>query len=375
MKHNLFNSILKISLVSFGLVFIVTACGPAPQSRKTQVRRTCAECHPDKADALQSGVVHQPTKEKNCEACHLPHGTVPTILLRQPLPVICLTCHAGFKAAPDKKSWHEPFNKGECDSCHEPHNSEFPKLLNTAVESLCFNCHDREPFARQTVHAPVQEGCASCHLSHMSDYTGLLISSENELCASCHETGASGFVAAHQGYPVTTGCVKCHAQHSSSDPGLLREVVHAPVRSGDCNDCHQLSGTKIGLKSSGTELCLSCHDDVPGAAKHAPVQDGDCQACHAEHASEYADMLSEAPTSVCLNCHDHGQKKPGLRSAHDPVAKGDCLACHNGHTAAGEALLKSEAPDVCYSCHAKEDLRRHPEPAYARPGRALSRLS
>src|SRR5210317_982337 len=311
MKRLSIHSLCKLGLIGFSVIFLVMACGPAPQTRKAKVRRTCAECHPEKAAAFQSGVVHQPTKENNCEACHLPHGTVPTVLMRQPVPVICLTCHAEFKTATEKKSLHDPVNQGECDSCHQPHNSEFPKLLNSAAESLCFNCHEQELFARQTVHAPVEEGCATCHVPHMSDYPGLLISEVQDLCASCHETGASGFIAAHQDYPVTTGCVKCHAQHSSSDPGLLKEVVHAPVRSGDCNDCHQLKGSSISLRSFAEGICLECHDDVPGAAQHAPVREGDCQSCHAEHASDYAGMLSEAPTQICLNCHDHGQNKQG----------------------------------------------------------------
>ena len=62
------HSLWKLGLLSFSLVFVVMACGPAPQTRKAKVRRTCAECHPEKAAAFQSGIVHQPTKENNCEA-------------------------------------------------------------------------------------------------------------------------------------------------------------------------------------------------------------------------------------------------------------------------------------------------------------------
>jgi predicted CXXCH cytochrome family protein len=141
----------------------------------------------------------------------------------------------------------------------------------------------------------------------MADQPKLLTMASDELCASCHDTDDSGFAAAHQNYPVKSRCIDCHAQHSSNDPKMLKEVVHPPVRSGDCNDCHQVEGDAVKLQSSEGSICLNCHDDVPEAAQHAPVSAGECRECHAPHASEHEGMLAEAPTRVCLKCHDFGE--------------------------------------------------------------------
>jgi len=296
-------SLWKFCFISLGVIFFVTSCAPTtPVERKPEVRRTCAQCHPELVAEFEIGVVHQPITEKNCEACHLPHGLVPVILMLQPVPAVCLPCHEDFKEADSKTSVHEPVSNGECESCHNPHNSEYPKLLTDPAKKLCFNCHEQEPFTRATVHAPLDEGCSECHVAHMADQQGLLTMSRDDLCASCHEVGSKEFNAAHQDFPVTTRCTNCHAQHSSSDPGLLREVVHPPVRNGDCNDCHEVQGSVIKELSFDEGLCLACHDDIPDMAQHAPVKEGECQECHDEHASEYFGMLAETPTRVCLNC-------------------------------------------------------------------------
>jgi len=280
-------SLWTFSFISLGILVFVAGCGPtATAPRKPEIKRTCAQCHPDKAAQYQSGVVHQPVKENNCEACHLPHGLVPTVQMRQPVPVVCLSCHPAFKEAANKKSVHEPVGQGKCEACHKEHNSEYPKLLNAKPEELCFNCHDRGAFTRAYVHAPVNDGCGTCHEPHMADNPRLLNQPDAELCASCHEINSTEFSKAHQGYPVTTNCVDCHAQHSSSDQGLLKEVVHDPVRSGDCDSCHQVEGASIKVQAPAEGLCLTCHDDVPAAAQHPPVKEGDCRACHAPHASD-----------------------------------------------------------------------------------------
>jgi predicted CXXCH cytochrome family protein len=348
--------------LSLGIMALTASCVPTSHEKKPEIRRTCAQCHPEKVAAYQTGVVHQPVKENNCEACHLPHGLVPTVLMRQPVPVVCLPCHAAFKEAASKKSLHEPVGKGKCESCHNPHNSEFPKLLKSAPEEVCFTCHDRKEFTKAKVHAPVKDGCGTCHDPHMADNPELLNKPSEALCASCHATDSGEFRTAHQGYPVTTRCVDCHTPHSSDEPGLLKKVVHSPVKSGDCDDCHQVEGSAITVKSPAGGLCLSCHDDVPAAAQHEPVKEGDCQTCHAEHASNYDGMLADSPAKICLQCHEQGRKKAGIKSVHAPAGKGECLSCHDGHAAPGKSMLKSDPPALC---------RRHQATPCSRQGRAL----
>ena len=135
-KLSFLRSLWKCSFMGLGIMVFMISCAPTPVERKPEIRRTCAQCHPELVAEFEAGVVHQPIREKDCEACHLPHGLVPTILLIQPVPAVCLPCHEEFKESESKTSVHEPVARGECESCHNPHNSEHPNLLNDAAKAL-----------------------------------------------------------------------------------------------------------------------------------------------------------------------------------------------------------------------------------------------
>ena len=189
MNRRTVQSLLGLVLAALGWLVLAVACAPTAPERGEGMRRTCAQCHPEMTAAYQTGNVHQPVKEAKCEACHLSHGLVPTVLMRQPVPVICLSCHEAFRTASSKKAVHEPVSAGKCESCHNPHNSPYPQLLKAAPPEPCYACHDRQPFTRPTVHAPLNDGCSTCHEAHMADQPGLLKQAGEALCASCHPTG------------------------------------------------------------------------------------------------------------------------------------------------------------------------------------------
>ena len=78
MKGRTRHSLAGLGLLALGILALAVGCAP---TAPVEARRTCAQCHPDKVAAFQTGIVHQPVKEKNCETCHLPHGLVGTVLI------------------------------------------------------------------------------------------------------------------------------------------------------------------------------------------------------------------------------------------------------------------------------------------------------
>ncbi len=222
------------------------------------------------------------------------------------------------------------------------------------------------------------KGCQTCHDPHMADQTGLLSKAPDALCASCHATGAGKFVAAHQDYPVTTHCLDCHAQHSANQKGLLKEVIHAPVKSGDCNECHQVKGTAITVKKVPGGLCLpvmptsrprpstcrsrtataspvmpsmaatmpACSPWRPqglpgmprrehrqGGSVHAPVEAGQLPGLPPGPQVDRQGVAQGQPPALCFSCHDR-QAYADRPQAHPPARDGRCADCHTPHDSA-----------------------------------------
>lgn len=142
----------------------------------------------------------------------------------------------------------------------------------------------------------------------------------------------------------------------------------------------------------GTEVCKTCHEDMPSKGfyagyeasphfattldtKKGPEWHG-CESCHGpgkEHVEGGGDKTkifafkNASPADIsarCLDCHQssHEQNNYG-RSAH--LQSGvSCIDCHSPHNPKeSEFLLKESSPKLCYSCHM--DVRAQ----FARPFR------
>src|SRR5215831_17092018 len=148
----------------------------AAETRKFQAK-SCTECHGafvQKVAPLK--VQHPGIKDGNCESCHLRHGIVPKLLLKQEGNVLCLSCHAKEKIGLDKPNVHSALKTGKCVQCHDPHGSSAPHLLAGEGAGACTACHDRKAFERPVVHAALKTaGCPACHLAHSSSEANLLV--------------------------------------------------------------------------------------------------------------------------------------------------------------------------------------------------------
>ncbi|MEK6528566.1 MAG: cytochrome c3 family protein, partial [Nitrospirota bacterium] len=118
---------------------------------------------------IQHGALTLMTGNKSCSNCHLPHvSDIPKILSMAPMD-LCLSCHDKEvkaydgttltnmkKLLADNPDHHGPINEKDCSACHDPHGSEYFRILRNAYPStfympyrpenysLCFSCHEEE---------------------------------------------------------------------------------------------------------------------------------------------------------------------------------------------------------------------------------------
>src|SRR5262245_2318219 len=119
-------------------VLLLSAPDSLAQKREFQ-RKKCLDCHQDFAKKVLSlKQLHPSVKDGDCESCHLRHGIVPKLLLKQTGNELCLSCHDKAKIGLDKQHVHTAVTTGKCTTCHDPHGSNGAHLLPAAGPEACF---------------------------------------------------------------------------------------------------------------------------------------------------------------------------------------------------------------------------------------------
>ena len=80
----------------------------------------CAQCHT--REKFPKGKLHGPLNVGECIACHDPHRSVNSHLLRLPVPQLCMGCHEKTITYQEIDE-HIEDKGGECTRCHDPHAS------------------------------------------------------------------------------------------------------------------------------------------------------------------------------------------------------------------------------------------------------------
>ena len=141
------------------------------------VGKKCTKCH-------QSAVIRsfrKPGKIIESNASILARGV--TSELRVPLKEICVSCHVNKSASYAAKNglWlHAPVNKASCTACHYPHQSTNSSLLRHKPEELCVLCHS-SGLIRMTKSHQGSNNCIQCHNPHLGKNRNLLIKDHKEL--------------------------------------------------------------------------------------------------------------------------------------------------------------------------------------------------
>src|SRR5262245_24588044 len=131
-------ALLGLLALTGAAVLIVSGRDSLAQKREFQ-RKQCLDCHQDFAKkVLTRKDLHPSVKDGNCETCHLRHGIVPKLLLKQNGNELCLSCHDKAKIGLDKQHVHTAVTTGKCTTCHDPHGSNGAHLLPAAGPEACF---------------------------------------------------------------------------------------------------------------------------------------------------------------------------------------------------------------------------------------------
>jgi predicted CXXCH cytochrome family protein len=97
--------------------------------------------------------------------------------LRGSVDKLCSGCHAdktGLRAIRDHLWLHNPTAKGNCLACHDPHQSKFSGVLRRPVEQLCQSCHSEAALAAMPLHRTDGRPCLDCHNPHMGKDRSML---------------------------------------------------------------------------------------------------------------------------------------------------------------------------------------------------------
>ena len=139
-----------IAIAGWGLVLCMLAVMAPVNSYsagKKFPQKDCLDCHKKFADKYFSMKdIHPVVKQKNCEACHLRHGIVPKLLLKEEGNSLCYSCHNKAQLGMEKAHIHSALKFGTCYACHNPHASQAKYLLKTDEKEICYQCHKKREF-------------------------------------------------------------------------------------------------------------------------------------------------------------------------------------------------------------------------------------
>ena len=174
----------------------------------------CNSCHPAIARRMNAKVQHDVMRDSAaCGNCHSPHASnVEKILLRLPFDQ-CVNCHSkdnmkdsSGKVMTNFKKWladnpvhHAPVAQKDCSACHQPHGSDHTRLaiaeyppefyapFEPANYALCFTCHDERMVttAETTTETRFRDGTKNLHYAHVNRQD------RGRICRACHEVHAS----------------------------------------------------------------------------------------------------------------------------------------------------------------------------------------
>lgn len=181
---------------------------------KAEAPELCYPCHEDIQNmAEQSKHKHDVVSSKGgCLRCHTPHASTVRFNLKAAPVTVCLSCHdkpvaltedetliSFTEQIENKKSLHGPVEQKDCQGCHVTHGSEHFRLLKKDYPArfyspfkkenydLCFSCHAETLVLTKTTDSltDFRNGHRNLHFVHVNK------AERGRTCRSCHATHAS----------------------------------------------------------------------------------------------------------------------------------------------------------------------------------------
>ncbi len=210
----------------------------------------CLDCHDTIEELLDDATVTHDavTTGRACLNCHDPHVSgVERLQVAEPMG-LCLSCHDKeldsdggkirniaryLKANPNH---HGPIRDRNCTACHNPHGGTVYRLLTEAYPeglyasyeedryALCLGCHDVEMVEeeRDDEATDFRNGDLNLHYLHVNRQE------QGTTCGACHDVHA-GIGPKHMAYPTKIGGRAILTRYEASTTG------------GSClSGCHQV---------------------------------------------------------------------------------------------------------------------------------------
>lgn len=234
----------------------------------TEVSTLCLSCHSElRTVTTEARVKHDATiKNQACNNCHNPHAAnVEHLLISLPFD-LCITCHGEDNLKDDDGNdltnfsrllaenpvHHGPVADKDCSACHNPHGAEYFRLLieeypprfyspyDPENYGLCFECHEQDTFEepRTETLTLFRDGDRNLHYLHVNkDVRG-------RTCRACHAVHASS-----QAHHIREG-----VPYGSA--GWVLKINYSPTPDGgkcgkNCHDSKSYVNQSAGPGTSG----------------------------------------------------------------------------------------------------------------------------
>jgi DmsE family decaheme c-type cytochrome len=179
----------------------------------------------------------------------------------------------------------------------------------------------------------------------------------DKACLTCHSSQTAEFKKTLMGrisltQPGKFACENCHG------PGS------AHVKAGGGRGVGGIMSFEADDPRTSEEknsVCLACHERGQRTMWQGSVHEERglaCVNCHTvmKTVSRKNQLKTAFEADTCFQCHKD-RRAQMFRSSHMPLREGKitCSDCHNPHGSITEALLKKDSiNDVCYTCHAEK---------------------
>ena len=179
----------------------------------------------------------------------------------------------------------------------------------------------------------------------------------DKACLTCHSSQTAEFKKTLMGrisltQPGKFACENCHGPGSAHvKAGGERGV--GGIMSFEADDPR--------TSEEKNSVCLACHERGQRTMWQGSVHEERglaCVNCHTvmKSVSRKNQLKTAFEADTCFQCHKD-RRAQMFRSSHMPLREGKitCSDCHNPHGSITEALLKKDSiNDVCYTCHAEK---------------------
>ena len=153
-----------------------TAChspSPPQDEVRTDAERRCTSCHgavgaefrlPNRHPVGEHGTL-------GCSDCHDPHAARPRLRDLELRQERCVSCHRAYRGPFVFE--HQASRLDGCVACHLPHGSSNSRLLRQATtQQHCIACHGDFPAFHDQTQGSVFTNCLNCHTQvHGSDHS------------------------------------------------------------------------------------------------------------------------------------------------------------------------------------------------------------